>query len=171
MTPQKAPIPAPKIPFGYVGPWPSPSQPLAPQYGTKLISPPIEVTADNWKGPQSDAFPQIATDTGQVFDDLYYEYNTYMGPAGLPPGDPSWGFLANPETQAWPPSALRGVSGMGAFTDRQVMTPNNWSQPLNNPVKAAAPPSQTVTVVRQQIDSAVKTFQNQVDTILKQHNL
>src|SRR5580692_302148 len=113
---QQAPLAGAQIPYKFVGPWTPPSE-----YGI-LISPPINVTAENWPegAPETAAFPQFATTLGQQIGTAFYFYGTY---GYFSPAAP--GYLGN----NWNQSNLYGAPvGSHMVFEAQVEEPNNWQQ-------------------------------------------
>ena len=68
------------MPAGFTGVW----TPDPKIYGN-LISPPINVSAANWPvgAPQTDAYPQFATDKGQQIGQIFFPYGSIVTTPGV----------------------------------------------------------------------------------------
>jgi len=109
------------IPYGFIGPWMPPTE-----YGN-LISPPINVTSQNWAPgvPQADAVPQFATDQGQQIGSIFFPY----GSLGTNPGGAPCALGNN-----WNEGVRYGApSGYDMIYFAQVEAADNWQGILGQP--------------------------------------
>lgn len=118
---QKAPLPAPMMPWGFTGEWEPPAE-----YGD-LTSPSIVPTAANWPSvptPPQEIAPAFTTTTGQTLNTGSKVQFVFFGTWGKD-ANGDQGYLKSPYDQAntygYPP-------GTHSLTYAQDEAANNWQQ-------------------------------------------